>query len=115
VYFGSNWKARFERNGYETAICGRVGFWGGPGIEAAEMGHVIHLVRKEFSGCRMRSRFWLGDLPGIELPDIRARTVAKDFAQGLVQHTHEEMAMLASFLPELYRKETGEAEDGAGP
>jgi hypothetical protein len=87
VYFGTNWKARFERNGYETAICGRVGFWGGPGIEAAEMGHVIHLVRKEFSECRMRSRFWLGDLPGIELPDIRARIVAKDLAQGHYGHT----------------------------
>jgi hypothetical protein len=112
VYFERNWKADFEKNGYETAICGRIGVWCGPGIEAAEMGHMIHLVRKEFNGCRIRSRFWLGDLPGIELPDIRARIVSEDLAQGLAQHVHEEMATLASFLPELYKKENGEVENG---
>lgn len=76
------------------------------------MGHVIHLVQKEFNGCRMRSRFWLGDLPGIELPDIRARIVSEELARGLVKHTHEEMATLASFLPELYKKENGEIRNG---
>jgi hypothetical protein len=104
-YFGANWRQDFERNGYATAVCGRIGIWGGPGVDAAETGHLIHLVKKEFNGVRMRSRFWLGDVPGIEIPDIRARITTRNLAEGLVKHCVEEMATLASFLPELYERE----------
>jgi hypothetical protein len=104
-YFGPNWRSEFEQNGYSTAICGRVGIWGGPGIEATEMGHVIHLIKKEFQGVRMRSRFWLGDVPGIEIPDIRARLVSANLAEGMVKHCGEEMTFLAGFLHELYERE----------
>lgn len=69
------------------------------------MGHVIHLVKKEFQGVRLRSRYWLGDVPGIEIADIRARLVSESLAQGLVKHCGEEMTFLAAFLPELYERE----------
>src|ERR1700744_59551 len=32
-YFGNDWREKFRQNSYETAICARIGIWGGPGIE----------------------------------------------------------------------------------
>ncbi|KAF2434214.1 hypothetical protein EJ08DRAFT_496272 [Tothia fuscella] len=113
-YFDSTWRRNFQRNGYATAICARLGIWGGPGFEAAEMGHVIHLVKNEFQGVRMRSRFWLGDVPGIEVADIRARIVSPSLAAGLGRHCAEEMTFLAGFLPELYERENPRPERGKG-
>jgi hypothetical protein len=49
------------------------------------MGHLIHLVRNEFAGCRMRSRFWLGDVEGVEDPHHRAASVPPSVTAGFVK------------------------------
>ncbi|KAF1985332.1 hypothetical protein K402DRAFT_455291 [Aulographum hederae CBS 113979] len=109
AYFGDNWKADLKAQNYSTVICGRVGLWTGPGYTAIDIGHLIHLVRDEFMGIRMRSRFWLGDidlLKGVG-PEIRAAIVPQNLVKGLVKHTSEEMSILGGFLPGLYGRETG--------
>jgi hypothetical protein len=82
-YFGPNWKAEFEKAGCVTAICARVGLWTGYGTTGLSTGHVIHLVQKEGDGVRMRSRFWLGDIPGIKLAAIRSVLIPEAVAKGL--------------------------------
>ena len=65
-------------------------------------GHLIHLIKSEPDGCRMRSRFWLGDVDGLPAPvgDL----LPPSLTQGLVKHATEEMAILAAKLPSLYQK-----------
>jgi len=91
-----------------TAVCARVGLWEGEGhgIEATDIGHVIHLVHNEFNGVRMRSRFWLGDIDNVTDPVQRASMIPPDLAPGLTKHTSEEMGILGTFLPALYARET---------
>jgi hypothetical protein len=107
VYFGSTWKEDFRANNYATAICGTVGLWTGPGITALQVGHLIHLVKNEYNGVRMRSRFWLGDISLLRSKELRAAAVPQAMVKGLVKHTTEEMGTLASILPELYKREGG--------
>jgi hypothetical protein len=103
-YFGPSWKEDFQSSGYQTAVCGRVGNWNPETGGVFYTGHLIHLVRNEFAGCRMRSRFWLGDVEGVKDPKQRAANVPPSTAVGLVQHSSEEMAILASKLPALYQQ-----------
>jgi hypothetical protein len=107
VYFGPGWKADFEKAGVETAVCARVALWTGIGTWGLNTGHVIHLVQKDpnGNGVIMRSRFWLGDVPGIVFATIRAGLVPEEAAKGLEKHCREEMSNLATFLPELYQSE----------
>jgi hypothetical protein len=105
VYFGQDWKQEFKANNYSTAICGTVGLWTGPGISAFQIGHLVHLVRNEFNGIRMRSRFWLGDISLLPSKELRASVVPQAMVKGLVKHTTEEMAILGTILPDLYQKE----------
>ena len=110
VYFGVGWEGEFEKGGYGTAVCGRVGRWeeeketeaGEYGKKVVYTGHLIHLVKNEPDGCRMRSRFWLGDVEG--LPQAMGDKIPEEDATGLLKHATEEMAILAAKLPELYRK-----------
>jgi len=67
--------------------------------------HLIHLIKTEPDGCRMRSRFWLGDVEGIDQP----QPVPEAFASGLLKHATEEMAILANILPGLYMRLSKEA------
>ncbi|KAJ5134031.1 hypothetical protein N7448_000947 [Penicillium atrosanguineum] len=103
-YFGSNWKDAFKEAGYSTAVCGRTGMWDDETGNVVYVGHLIHLIKDEPDGVRMRSRFWLGDVEGITDPEIRKTNVPQKFAMGLMQHATEEMAILATVLPELYAK-----------
>lgn len=64
-YFGSNWNKEFERAGYGTAICGRVGNWDPEAHSVVYNGHLLHLTNNECGGYRMRSRFWLGEIEGV--------------------------------------------------
>jgi hypothetical protein len=113
-YFGSNWKGDFKANNYSTAICGQVGLWIGPGTTSLQIGHLIHLVRNEFNGVRMRSRFWLGDISLLPSASARAAVVPKKLVVGLTKHTTEEMAILGTFLPDLYRSEMEKSRYPAG-
>jgi DAPG hydrolase PhiG domain len=106
-YFGPDWKNLFAKNGYSTAVCGRVANWNQETGERVCTGHLIHLVKEEKIGCRMRSNFWLGDVHGLTEPAARAAAVPPFLPAGLCQHATEEMAILASFLPELYSKHSG--------
>lgn len=99
-YFGDSWKEDFRKYGYGTAICGRVGTWESEKI--TYNGHLIHLIKNEPDGCRMRSRFWLGDVEG--LPRPVGDTIPSYMTAGLLQHATEEMSILASILPELYQQ-----------
>jgi hypothetical protein len=106
VYFGENWKEEFQAKNYSTAVCGTVGIWTGPGIAALQVGHLVHLVKDEFNGVRMRSRFWLGDISILPSKELRAKIISQAMVKGLAQHTTEEMAILSNILPALYKKET---------
>ena len=60
----------------------------------------------------MRSRFSLGDVEPVPAP-LPAETVAalppESLGRGLLRHCSEEMTDLGGFLPELYRRETGDS------
>jgi hypothetical protein len=99
-YFGPTWKEDFQKFGYGTAVCGRVGTWE-VGQKTTYTGHLIHLIKNEPVGCRMRSRFWLGDVEGVGCVGDR---LPGFMTAGLLKHATEEMAILASKLPELYGK-----------
>lgn len=104
-YFGSTWKIDFERAGYSTAVCGRIGNWDDETGDVSYFGHLIHLIKDEPDGVRMRSRFWLGDVPGLLLsPEEKKASVPRELAFGLLQHATEEMAILATILPDLYEQ-----------
>ncbi|KAJ9647978.1 hypothetical protein H2201_001346 [Coniosporium apollinis] len=103
-YFGEGWKDAFAKAGYSTAVCGRVGNWNPDDGSVVYTGHLIHLIKDEPDGCRMRSRFWLGDMDGVTDRKRRAEAVPSFFGKGLCKHATEEMAILATILPELYKK-----------
>lgn len=99
-FFGPSWKQKFQKAGYGTAICGRVGEWNRSTGEVKYGGHLLHLIKNEPDGCRMRSRIWLGDPEGSPVPI--GDKIPKDMVAGLHKHMTEEMAILASHLPALY-------------
>lgn len=106
-YFGPDWQAQFKKANVGTAICGRVGLWDDSNDAVMATGHLVHLCHKEWYGTRMRSRFWLGDLDGVTDPKVRKLAIKDKMANGLMQHASEEMAILATVLPDLYARETG--------
>lgn len=108
-YFGPNFKSDFEKYGYSTAICGRVGMWNDEKNTATYTGHLIHLIKDEPDGCRMRSRFWLGDIDGITDPAVRASLTPPHLGLGLCKHATEEMSILAGIVPGLYGEHSGKA------
>ena len=106
-YFGTNYKTEFKAANVSTAACARVGLWEGKGhgSDGVDIGHVIHLIHNEFNGVRMRSRFWLGDVEGMTDPVSREGVTPQYIPAGLARHTAEEMAILGTFLPDLYKRE----------
>ena len=93
----------------ETAICARIGF----GDQPADMGYLVHHVRRIPGGSEMRSRFWVGGpnaagrrgslVGGLAVPV--AKLVMKPTASNghqLLVHCSQEMSHLASFLPRLH-------------
>lgn len=98
--------SRFEEASVSGVVCGRTGLLDAP----VWTGHVVHLCRDIDEGCEMRSRFWLGDF---DPPDIaptrekRIELISDTVGQGLLRHCIEEMRILATFLPDLYKRETG--------
>ncbi|KUJ14149.1 uncharacterized protein LY89DRAFT_686673 [Mollisia scopiformis] len=103
-YFGTEWEEDFKKEGYELAVCARVGNWDDETNEVIYNGHLIHLIKKEKLGVRMRSRFWLGDVEGVEDAQVRMELVPDFLPKGLCQHATEEMTILAGVLPGLYEK-----------
>ena len=94
--------SRFAAANVGAAIYARTG----PLDRDLWVGHTLHLVHDTPDGCIVRSRFWLGEiepqprkLGRAELLDL----VPDERVRGLHQHSGEEMAILASFLPTLYR------------
>ena len=93
-----------------TAVCARVGLVDLP----VDAGHLLHLVSAVEGGSVMRSRFWIG-LPytsGRTAPLRAALPLARRLirpteaeARALLVHCAQEMAHLATFLPELYAQE----------
>ncbi|HMX99865.1 MAG TPA: hypothetical protein PKC44_08850 [Agitococcus sp.] len=92
-----------------TAICARIGFADYP----INIGYLVHHVRQTATGAEMRSRFWLGGRYAQARQDNRFTqllvTGAKQLlkpsekdAKDLLVHCAQEMAHLASFLPNLY-------------
>ncbi|KAJ9610536.1 hypothetical protein H2200_005313 [Cladophialophora chaetospira] len=112
-YFGRNFKEEFEAGGYGTAICGRVGLWDDEHGSVLYTGHLIHLIKNEPNACRMRSRFWLGDIEGVS--EAQGDKVPDSMRAGLLKHATEEMAILALQLPELYRKHRQQPDTGSRP
>ena len=97
-------------DGEQTVICARVGSSDAP----VDIGWLAHQVRPVDGGAEMRSRFWFGgphivartDIPGVRqaLPVAARRLVdtSDRAARELLVHCAQEMAHLASFLPELH-------------
>jgi DAPG hydrolase PhiG domain len=108
-YFGPNFQSEFKKHGYSTAICGRVGMWNDEIDTVTYTGHLIHLIKNEPDGCRMRSRFWLGDIDGVIDPGVRASLTPPHLGLGLCKHATEEMSILAGILPEMFEKYSGRA------
>lgn len=85
----------------------------GPPIHFSRL---IHQIRPTKSGSEMRSRFWLAG-PYITAKDgnpmgklaafigRRVRKTPELFARDLLTHCAEEMAHMASFLPQLYEQQ----------
>lgn len=102
-YFGADWKTKFAAANIGAAICGRVADWNPDADTAMDMAHLIHLVEDTDDGCRMRSRFWIGDVSGLSAEQRRVIPLPVSL-EGLVRHASEEMAILAGILPDLYAK-----------
>jgi hypothetical protein len=112
VYFGAAWKDDFVKANVSTAAVGRVSFYDFDSKTSNPVGHLLHLVHNEPDGVRMRSRFWLGDLgdgftppPGVELGP-------HNLVRGLQKHASEEMAILGTILPDLWRTNSQEGKKG---
>ena len=96
---------RFEEAGVSGVVCARTGLLDAP----VWAGHLIHFCRDTDEGCEMRSRFWLGDM---DPPDLAPTREAKielfpdEVGLALLTHCIEEMRTLATFLPDLYKRET---------
>ena len=93
----------FEQAGVSAAIYGR----GGPIGVPIWSGHVLHMIFDHNAGCTMRSRFWIGDVsPAIPVFTwlLRKKIASPSALEGLHRHCKEEMATLASFLPEEFEK-----------
>lgn len=84
--------------------------------ERLAAGHLIHLIEDTPDGCRMHSRFRLGDAVS-ELPlvgplitrlagteRVRKARIPDESGLALLLHCAEEMNHLASFLPELHER-----------
>jgi len=95
-----------------TAICARVGLDEIP----VDMGFLAHHIEAVPGGSLMRSRFWIGPsyfsarnkffaplIPVLK----KIITLQEDDARDLLEHCAQEMNHLASFLPDLYRQESG--------
>jgi DAPG hydrolase PhiG domain len=92
---------RLEAAGIASVACARTG----PIDAPVWVGHLIHLCRDTAYGCEMRSRFWIGDFDPPDIapdPETRRRLISDSVGPAVLQHCHEEMTILAGFLPELY-------------
>lgn len=102
-YFGSSWKTEFAEAGYSTAICARGSACHDDG-SVTPMALTIHFVKEEPDGCRMRSRFWIGDIDGSADGSGESKhAVPAAISAALLGHATEEMAILATRLPSLYK------------
>jgi hypothetical protein len=110
--FGPSFASDFKTHGYATAICARVGVWDDINDTVTYTGHLIHLIKEEPDGVRMRSRFWLGDVEGVEDPIVRRGLTPEHLGSGLCQHATEEMAILGSILPGMFEKYSGRGQGG---
>ncbi len=72
--------------------------------EVLYTGHLIHLIKDEKMGCRIRSRFWLGDVDGVTSIEMRTKGVPEFLPNGLCQHATEEMSILAGMSLDLYKQ-----------
>jgi len=109
-YFGLDFQSEFKKYGYSTAICGRVGMWDDEKNTVTYTGHLIHLIKDEPDGSRMRSRFWLGDIDGVTDPGVRASLTPPHLGLGLCKHATEEMSILAGILPGMFEKHSGRSQ-----
>lgn len=93
--------SRFAAAGVSAAVCARIGERDHPGFN----GYLCHLIQDIPEGCVMRSRFFLGyPEPYVALTrEQLMHGITVEFIQGLHKHSTEEMAILASFLPGVYR------------
>lgn len=99
-----------EGSSTETLICAEVG----PANAPVNFGRLVHQVRTTPEGAEMRSRFWLGRLVPRNLSAGNAAVRALNalvptraflplgVGHDMLIHCAQEMAHLASFLPDLY-------------
>ena len=75
---------------------------------------LLHLIQETREVCVMRSRFWLGEFDPVPNPKPTPETLQKmlpdELGAGLFAHCCEEMSILASFLPTVYRIHNADSE-----
>ena len=107
--------SRFEAAATDTVVCARTV----ARTERVAAGHVLHQVRRVDNGTEMRSRFWLADFdpspwplvgsllsPLLNTAPMRRVLVPNAMGRHLLLHCAEEMAHLAEFLPDLFKRVT---------
>jgi hypothetical protein len=104
--------AALDGGGQQTAICARLGW----SRHSLDVGYMVHNVRRTEMGCEMRSRYFIGgslvevmSTPGFIRQGASAISrlllhPPPRMASELMVHCAQEMAHLASFLPDLYRE-----------
>lgn len=95
-----------------VAVCARTALR----RERLAAGWLIHLIEDTDDGCRMHSRFFLGDAESevpvvgrlftklVNRPSVRRRLLPDSAGTALLRHCSEEMNHLATILPELYEQ-----------
>lgn len=97
--------SRFQQENVTAVICGKIGDLDSPKDKPVLLGKIMHLIQDTPDGCVMRSRFWLGELEGLDIPvtpEVRRQIATDALAKGLLQHCCEEMSLLGQFLPKVY-------------
>ena len=78
------------------------------------MGRMAHICRDTDEGMVLRSRFWLGQGPGLPPAALR-EAIPETIGLGLMQHAFTEFKFLSRILPALFDAENRETEAVALP
>ena len=97
-------KSQFEAARVGVAVYAR----GGPIRAPFFVTRLLYYVQDTDDGCVMRSRFWLGQMPYVPVLRslVRKDVTSQTALEGLHRHCKEEMAILASILPDASRRGT---------
>jgi hypothetical protein len=101
------------RNYYGTAVRSRVAIYEFESKQSLPVGHAIYLIHNEPNRIRIRSRFWPGTSNNPSFGLKIANVLPGTMVSGLEKRSPEEMAIIATVLPRLWREISEEEKAGA--